>query len=427
MIFFQLPKNNNIDLFKNIEYKFDNVYSFPAISYSLSYYLNNIKEQINDIEGEWDIYKKYTNPFEYIHTTIPSFINMNHNDYNIQSVSGFPPRIINCYGGERRTNEYAGKNVSQYKPLSRSFFKMIEILKMFYIFDGITSETSYAISSNIPLPPLGIKTFHLAEGPGGFIEAVVKLRNNPNDIYIGMTITDNKNPNVPSWKKSTKFLKNNKNVFIETGFDKTGDLLNIQNFKHCVKKYGSTMHFITADGGFDFSSDFNSQETTIVKLLFAQVAFAVCMQKRGGSFVLKIFDSFHLHTIDILYLLSSFYERVYICKPQTSRVANSEKYIVCLGFLFDSNVEFYPYFYYCFESMNNYFNYYTTRILNVPVSNFFLVKLEEYNAIFGQQQIENIFNTIQLIKTKSKNKQEKIKSIVKHNIQKSVVWCNRYL
>ena len=32
------------------------------------------------------------------------------------------------------------------------------------------------------------------------------------------------------------------------------------------------MHLLTADGGFDFSVDFNKQEISIAKLLFAQVA-----------------------------------------------------------------------------------------------------------------------------------------------------------
>ena len=51
------------------------------------------------------------------------------------------------------------------------------------------------------------------------------------------------------------------------------------------------------------------------------------MQKKNGHFVLKIFDIFEDCTIDILYLLSSFYEKVIVMKPYTSRYANSEKYV----------------------------------------------------------------------------------------------------
>jgi hypothetical protein len=175
------------------------------------------------------------------------------------------------------------------------------------------------------------------------------------------------------------------------------------------------MDLITADGGFDFSLDFNQQEIFIGKLLFAQIAFAICMQRRRGKFILKIFDSFMQHTIDLIYLLSSFYEKVYITKPNTSRYANSEKYIVCIGFLYDSNTEFYPFFKSTFESMCKYdivkednnedvmFEMNPRRFLNIPVSHFFMKKLEEYNAIFGQKQIQNIHYTLSMIENKKRN------------------------
>ena len=149
-----------------------------------------------------------------------------------------------------------------------------------------------------------------------------------------MTILDDKNdPNIPAWKKTETFLKKNKNVTIEKGKDGTGNILSIDNFVYCKEKYGSSMDLITGDGGFDFSVDFNNQEIHIADLLMGQIFYALVMQKKGGSFVLKIFDSFMEHTLDLLYILSSFYETVYIVKPYTSRYANSEKYIVCLNFL----------------------------------------------------------------------------------------------
>lgn len=185
------------------------------------------------------------------------------------------------------------------------------------------------------------------------------------------------------------------------------------------------MDIITGDGGFDFSMDFNKQETHISNLLFAQIAFALCMQKQNGSFILKIFDSFMQHTIDLIAILSSFYEKVYITKPQTSRYANSEKYLVCRGFLHDSNEEFKPFLYSGFKKMveqddNNSVH----RFLNNPLSNFFTTRIEEYNAIFGQQQIENIYYTISLIE--NKHKSEKIDTLIKQNAQRCINWCIKY-
>lgn len=427
MIYFLLPKPFMFT-YKNIECCDCVEPPQPYISTSLSYYLNDIKSKINDHEKEWNNYKKYTNPYEYIHTLIPN----------------------------------KKKCISKYKPLSRSYFKMVEILTTFKLHSSTSTPLKNSIhkvdpstrlhrgsESNLPLyktrisvkicmdekgstnidcitkpKQCPIKTFHIAEGPGGFIEAIAKMRNNSEDLYIGMTILDEKEDyNIPAWKKSQQFLKENPNVFIENGKDKTGNILKLENFVYCKEKYESSIDLITADGGFDFSLDFNNQEVDITKLLFAQIAFALCMQKKEGSFVLKIFDCFMLHTIDMLNILASFYEKVYITKPQTSRYANSEKYIVCKKFLFQSCDDFYPYLYKAFETMTI-TKTHILRFLNTNISNQFLTRLEEYNSIFGQQQIENIYFTISLIETK--NKEEKIETLIKNNIQKCIHWCTKY-
>jgi 23S rRNA U2552 (ribose-2'-O)-methylase RlmE/FtsJ len=306
-------------------------------------------------------------------------------------------------------------------------------------------------------PYLPIRTFHLAEGPGGFIEAVVNLRKNPYDTYIGMTIQDNKNDGtIPTWRKSDHFLMSNPNIQIENGADGTGDILSIENFEYCYRTYRSTMHFITADGGFDFSTDFNNQELQIVELLFAQIAFALVMQKPGGNFVLKIFDCFYHSTIDLLALLSSFYKTVYITKPQTSRSGNSEKYVVCKCFSNEHSVEeFYPYLHkvfsrnpstrqppsptssqkqvdpldaFTYETSNvvstGIAQTYICRYLNMPVPIYFQLKLEEYNSGFGFHQIENIHNTINMIVRNTKP--ERIDNLIQKNISKCIEWCVRY-
>jgi 23S rRNA U2552 (ribose-2'-O)-methylase RlmE/FtsJ len=298
------------------------------------------------------------------------------------------------------------------KPLSRSFFKMVEIIHLFSIY-----------FSNRP-----IRTFHLAEGPGGFIEAVVYLRKShschTDDLYVGMTLLEDKlDKNIPGWKKSAAFLKANPNVFLENGADQTGDILSLANFVDCRSRYGSSMDFITGDGGFDFSTDFNMQEIHITRLLFAQIAFAVCMQSRGGSFVLKIFDCFMKHTVDLLYLLSSFYTKTYVVKPNTSRYANSEKYIVCTGFIYDTCDAFYPYFLTQFEHMSM-GETYIWSFLKCPIPCIFIRNIEEYNVAIGKKQIQNIHYTISLMETKCK--QEKIDGLINTNMEKCVQWCMQH-
>jgi len=341
------------------------------VSLSLNSYLNNAKKQIDDNYESWDYTKRYTNPYEFIHTVIPN---------------------TKC-------------SVSKMKPLSRSFYKMVEMVNMFRLFNDFDEKP--------------INTFHLAEGPGGFIEATQHLRQNDSDKYYGMTLMD-EDPNVPGWKKSNHFLETHKNVEIERGITGTGDLMEVDNLKYCNNKYKNSMDIITADGGFDFSIDFNQQEILATNLLLAQVSFAISMQKVGGHFILKIFDIFTKTTCDIMYLLSSLYKQVYLVKPNTSRLANSEKYIVCKEF------KKYP-----DKLINNIIRKYGTLktsefisgILPDNLDYFYLNKIEEYNAIFGQQQIENINHTLNLISCKNKN--EKIETLKKSNIQKSSQWCEK--
>lgn len=377
MTYYLLPRTSCL-IYKSIDCFYNESQPTPIISNSLSSYLYQMKECLNNCEKDWDTFKKYTNPYEYIHSSIP----------------------------------FKKKSISKHKPLSRSYFKMIEIINTF----NLTFDTKPLCS------------FHLAEGPGGFIEAIANLRNCSYDKYIGMTILDiNNDPNIPAWKKTENFLRQHKNVIVETGADKTGNILSIDNFIYCKEKYASSMDLVTADGGFDFSLDFNNQEINITQLLFGQIIYALTMQKKGGVFILKIFDTFMQHSIDLLYILSSFYEKVYIIKPQTSRYANSEKYVICKGFLFNSCENFYPFLYRAFDKMlsctnkDNTQELFIHRFLNIPIPFFFINKLEEFNAIFGQQQIENIHYTISLIS--SKHKQDKIDNLIKLNIQKCVQWC----
>ena len=410
MIYFRLPSSPN-NIHKNIKIKWHIGYPPISISHSLCNYMNDIKEQISFKEKEWDVYKKYTNPYEYIHTVVPQ----------------------------------KKKSVSKYKPLSRSYFKMLEMISEF--------KLDHIYLAN-PFENLNMRTFHLAEGPGGFIEAICKKRNNPTDEYYGMTIIiDETDDNVPAWHKTEHFLSQHPNVNIEYGIDGTGNILHIENFEYCVNKYGSSMDLITADGGFDFSKDFNRQEISIANLLWGQVCYAICLQKQGGNFVLKIFDIFYEHTIHILYILSSFYEEVNICKLKTSRIGNSEKYVVCKNFRYSSYSEFYSYIHSSFSQINQskinepskyFFNehnkfdvfakdlYFNTPIniqnnlfiwnlLDCEIPRHFTKQIEDINAIIGQQQIENIHYTISLIDKQLK--QDKIDKMIKQNINKCVNWC----
>tara|TARA_B100001057_G_scaffold185347_1_gene186084 strand:+ start:6751 stop:7920 length:1170 start_codon:yes stop_codon:yes gene_type:complete len=352
---------NNID----IEFGINDI----VISKSLNNYINSMKQQIDNYMSSWDIYKKYTNPYEYIHSNIPE------------------TKISIC----------------KYKPISRSFYKMIEMCNVLHILDNYRGD---------------LKSFHLAEGPGGFIEAIDMLRNNKNDMYYGMTLIDDKSDFVPGWKKSDILLKKNNNIIIEKGQDKTGNLFNYDNLLYCYRKYKSSMDIITGDGGFDFSIDFCNQEIIANKLIFAQMCYAIILQNTGGTFILKIFDVFTQATIDVLYILTMYYSKVYIIKPNTSRYANSERYVVCKNFKGGVTENLINHLSSIFKKLNTDNN--IRRFLNIDVPYLLLNKIEEINAIIGQQQLENILQTLNIL---DNSKSDKLESLKKNNIQKCVQWC----
>lgn len=386
MMYIQLPSIDDNTCIHKLNLLFTSQKQLPYMSYSLNHYLNEIKNRISLNESDWHAVKKYTNPYEYIYTNS------------------------------------AKASISKYKPISRAYYKMIEIINNFGI-----------------LPKSGpMQMFGLAEGPGGFIEAVVNSRLKSrstlgarettvsiDDKYYGMTIEDPTDDNVPGWKKTQHFLRLHPNVALEKGIDGTGNLLDANNFLYIVQNYRSKIDLVTGDGGFDFSDNFGGQEQNMVKLLFAQIAFALTMQKPGGSFVLKIFDCFLKPTTELLYLLSASYETVYICKPNTSRCANSERYVVCTGFKehIGQNLCIS-----CLErslallcNINNNGLHVKSIFDDVHIPMHYYNKIEECNCIIGQMQLENISETLSLID--SKYKTSKINNYLRLNMQKCIQWC----
>jgi hypothetical protein len=110
--------------------------------------------------------------------------------------------------------------------LSRSFFKLWEILNYFNL---ITTKNQ-------------ITTAHLAEGPGGFVEACLHYRQRfikiypLLDKYYGITL----NPftkEIPGCNKANTLIKQfKKNIEIDYGIDNTGDLYKIKNIRSFSRK-----------------------------------------------------------------------------------------------------------------------------------------------------------------------------------------------
>jgi hypothetical protein len=332
-------------------------------------------------EGKWDDYKKVTNPYEYV------FLSWN-----------------------RRSS----RSVAIRQPLSRSYFKMIELWKLL----GLSSYLSDLVTRDG-----GLLTAHAAEGPGGFIEASVEMSKRCCWEFKGASAITLRSEakNVPGWRKALRFLTNNPQISIHDGMDGTGDILVKENqdaFVNNVREvHPEGVHIFTADGGFDFSNDYNAQEDAILPLLLAETLIGLRTLSKGGCLIIKCFDTTEQPTIDLLWLISRAFCHWGLVKPCTSRAGNAERYIIGKGFLGDAND--------IIETLTQYQSRgkYNDRILQN-------IACDEYRAMLAkvcmlQEKIEHleigvIRETLDLIRYTDTSS---IRAFVKANVQRSIEWC----
>ena len=127
---------------------------------------------------------------------------------------------------------------------------------------------------------------------------------------------------------------------------------NIESLQRYVlsQTHGTGVHFLMADGGF-YVEEKNNQEIKSKQLYLCQCLTALSLLREEGSFVVKLFDIFTRFSVGLVYLMYKCFKHICIIKPNTSRPANSERYLVCKyklpntdtirSHLFDINQEMY--------------------------------------------------------------------------------------
>tara|TARA_B100000900_G_C20508274_1_gene686847 strand:- start:26 stop:1195 length:1170 start_codon:yes stop_codon:yes gene_type:complete len=352
---------------------------------SLNSTLNKEKNKIDAIYEKnsklWDDLKKFSNEYEFVYTS--------------------------SYG--------SFKNISNIYPISRSYFKLWEILHDFDLINIKNDE--FFISC------------HLAEGPGGFIECLYKyiikyITDNFRNIKIyGSTLLSD-NSSIPKWKLK-KNIQEHFNLILNYSLDDSGDLYDINEVNKLITKIGKhNCNLITADGGFDFSNNYNHQEKDFMNLFISEAYIMLNLLKNNGNGIIKIYDIYSKNSIKIMYIISLFFEKIYIIKPLTSRPANSEKYILC-------------YRYKNFSESKIYFNIFETIIqdkdlnhLNndkVAVEYNFIEKILEYNRWYTERQISYINKTIKYIDDYNNNTDKNyLIKLYNYNKKKCVNWCRKY-
>ena len=369
--FFSL--HNNIDEDDNSD---DNTHALEQLFHVndvLHKHLVHFKNKITEHHKtkKWDRYKKHTNDYELVFT----------------SSQGCP-------------------SIASHNPISRSYFKLWEIMH-----DLRTCEDETEV-----------KAAFLADAPGGFVEAFIDYRRNllksrnkqyGDKLYaISLKAT---NRIIPQWKFGHEFCTKN-NVMITYGKSGTGDLYDISVLDDFISTVGhKTCRFITADGGFDFSKDFNAQENMSTRLIISEMYGALSLQAPDGTLILKVFDIHQPITIQLLYILSTAYRKLHFIKPLSSRPANSEKYIICEGYkgcsepsmrvLRDAILQKHP----------------TPLKITPNVS--FVASIIEFNHMYISCQALYICKTLDMIENECSGMLSKV---VQNQVTKAVKWCHKY-
>ena len=328
--------------------------------------------------SSWNKMKKIGNPYELIYTTY---------------------------------NKKKNNSISSYIPISRSYFKLWEIFYNFDLFKYFDKDKNFVFS-------------HLAEGPGGFMEATYNYRNKHkkynNDIYYGITLKPINNF-IPDWNKMKDMFKN-QNIKIHYG-----NLYDSNDVKKYIKLFSEKKsNFVTADGGFDVSDNFNNQEINSCQIIYSECIVALHILEFNGCFVCKVFDLFSITMTQILYILYLSFEKIYIYKPDTSRPANSEKYLICLYYKNNLDNETKNNLLHIIEKIQLQQSSTDSSFLltNIKINNQFIQCLNEYNEKYTELQLFHLNNIIKLTDTKM-NKEEYNK-IVKKQVQNAIEWCNKY-
>ena len=297
----------------------------------------------------------------------------NHN--NINSIENLL-KLINPY--EYIFSKVPGSNfsVSKLKPKTCIFYDFLEILINSNVFDNFKNND--------------IKSLQITSNHADTIYCSELLRENHNDEVL-------------------YFTEINEEVY---------EIIDNKSFDFIFVEIENTL--------FD---DLNMY--TLKMLEFLKIILKY--QQRNGVSIIKIDNVFYKPIIDLIYILTSYYEKTFIVKPNASNITSFEKYIVCKNFIIDeTKVELYNKNYgdlvefidTYMINLNNYKNENIVSIIDKEIPYHFINKIDDMNIIIGQQQLESINQIINILK--NKNKEDKIESIKKTNIQKSVIWCEKF-
>ena len=185
----------------------------------------------------------------------------------------------------------------KFECVNRAFFKGVELL-----------ELLEDIPQNI---------LCLCEAPGGFYEACKKLYPD-SKVYAHSLMQKNaiQFSNVVQCEDK-----------LSLSFD--GDITN-ENVLNVIPNIINNVSVVFADGGLQ-ANNLDTEEHELLRLLSAQLYVAIRSVNPGGTIIVKMFEGNIKPTRQILELVRISFQKMDIVKPVSSKLANSERYIIGYG------------------------------------------------------------------------------------------------
>lgn len=207
--------------------------------------------------------------------------------------------------------------------VTNAWIKMYEILNSFNLIDK-DKDT--------------LRTFHTCEAPGSFMSAINHYLKTQTNVKTFDWYANSLNPYNEENKRKygTLFgdaygiISNFKNRWL-FGPQGTGDITSVENIRHYANHPKlQNIDLFTSDCGLGLSNkEFNEQEKILSILNYSQIMICLSVLPKGKHCILKAFIPLaESVTVSLLYLMYCVFDRLYVCKPVTSRPGSSEVYII---------------------------------------------------------------------------------------------------
>jgi 23S rRNA U2552 (ribose-2'-O)-methylase RlmE/FtsJ len=288
--------------------------TLPLFSLGFHHFIERTKEAMN-------ITNKLETKNEFYYVVNPFEVMISNYDDNINNLS----RI------------YFNMNKDKPDILSDGFYKMWE---MNFIFDLIDNKKlTYA---------------SLAEKPGSFLQSIIYYRekilniDTDKDNIFSVNVYPEKESEITEANKLNQFAghyqinmiktyskEKSKNHKSKSNGDIT-DIKTISLFKKEINKTKKYANIVAADGE-NIWENKNRQEQESYKLILGEIIAGLSVLEKGGNLIVKIYDTFTIPTIKLIWLLTNFFEESYIYKPFFSRPSESEKYVICKNFKYSND------------------------------------------------------------------------------------------